>query len=178
MVGIARRRNQLRGEQVLEMWILHPSSGSAAAVGVDQACDSCLRRKGQLVIQEKMPAQKWIGIKSPWVFRYFMCRWCRGSEKRQGRGFPVISWKPDDQVLFVSDQAGDGTIQIPVAVVEFADGGRAIWVHDGNGCTVLRIQCTGRVTVSKACENISAHADINVVGDIAFCVPDAKRSVG
>ena len=63
-------------------------------------------------------------------------------------------------------------IDIPVAVVQVADGGRAIWVHDENGSTVLRIQCTGKVLLRHGCSNKCAHADINVTGDIKVCVPD------
>ena len=66
-------------------------------------------------------------------------------------------------------------IDIPVAVVQVDDGGRAIWVHDENGSTVLRIQCTGKVIVKRDCTNICAHADINVIGDIEVCVPDCAE---
>src|SRR5687767_1963597 len=61
---------------------------------------------------------------------------------------------------------------IDVAVLEFSEGGRAIWVHDSQGSTVLRIQCTGKVKIHKSCENICAHSDINVIGDIEICIPD------
>lgn len=60
---------------------------------------------------------------------------------------------------------------ISVAVVEFVEGGKALWVHNKKGATVLRIQCTGRIMVHRECENICAHADINVDGDINLCVP-------
>lgn len=62
--------------------------------------------------------------------------------------------------------------QIKVAVVEFNEGGRAIWVHNSKGGTVLRIQCTGQVKIHPHCENICAHSDINVKGDIEVCIPD------
>jgi len=65
--------------------------------------------------------------------------------------------------------------QIQVSVLEFAEGGRALWVHDARGCTVLRIQCTGKVKIHKGCTNICAHADINVIGNIEVCVPPARR---
>lgn len=66
--------------------------------------------------------------------------------------------------------------QIPVAVVEFHEGGRAIWVHDAQGSTVLRIQCTGNVLVNPGCVNICAHSDINVIGDIEICIPEKEMA--
>lgn len=63
-------------------------------------------------------------------------------------------------------------IEIPVAIMEFVEGGRAIWIHDKQGATVVRIQCTGQVKVHGGCENICAHTDINVQGDIAICLPE------
>ena len=68
-------------------------------------------------------------------------------------------------------------IEIPVAMLEFVDGGKAIWIHDPNGGTVLRIQCTGNVTANYGCENVCAHADINVVGDIEICIPRPRTAV-
>lgn len=61
--------------------------------------------------------------------------------------------------------------EIDVAVMEFSEGGKAIWIHNNKGCTVLRIQCTGKVKIHKPCDNICAHADINVIGDIEVCIP-------
>lgn len=66
--------------------------------------------------------------------------------------------------------------QIPVAVVEFKENGKAIWVHDAEGCTVLRIQCRGKVKTHKNCTNICAHADINVEGDIEICIPSKRKA--
>jgi hypothetical protein len=65
-------------------------------------------------------------------------------------------------------------IKIPVLLMEFVEGGRAIWIHNKQGSTVLRIQCTGAVRLHKGCTNISPHADINVVGNIEVCVPSEK----
>jgi len=62
--------------------------------------------------------------------------------------------------------------QIDVAMLEFSEGGKALWVHNDQGSTVLRIQCTGRIKVHQGCTNICAHADINVNGDIEVCLPD------
>lgn len=64
--------------------------------------------------------------------------------------------------------------QINVAVMEFQEGGRAIWIHNDKGCTVLRIQCTGKVRIHQGCTNICAHADINVTGNIEVCIPSVK----
>lgn len=60
---------------------------------------------------------------------------------------------------------------IPVAIAEFSEGGKAIWIHNDRGCTVFRIQCTGRIKTHKGCVNICAHADLNVEGDIEICIP-------
>jgi len=59
---------------------------------------------------------------------------------------------------------------IPIAILEFQDGGKAIWIHNKQGSTVLRIQCTGKVHIKQGCENLCAHADINVPGNIEICI--------
>ncbi len=66
--------------------------------------------------------------------------------------------------------------QINVAQMEFQEGGKAIWIHNRKGATVLRIQCTGEVRIHKGCTNICAHADINVKGNIEVCIPSKKRA--
>lgn len=66
-------------------------------------------------------------------------------------------------------------IQIRVAMMEFSEGGKAIWIHNKEGSTVLRIQCSGEVQIHKGCVNICAHADINVKGNIDVCIP-VKRT--
>lgn len=60
---------------------------------------------------------------------------------------------------------------IDVAQVEFSEGGKAIWVHDAKGSTVLRIQCSGRIEVHDGCVNNCPHADINASGNIDICIP-------
>ena len=60
---------------------------------------------------------------------------------------------------------------IEVAMIEFVDGGNTIWIHDKQGSTVLRIKCSGKITVKDGCENICAHADILVPGNIEICMP-------
>lgn len=67
----------------------------------------------------------------------------------------------------------DNTLyQIPVSVLEFRDGGTTIWVHGPDGATVLRIKAT-KIVARRSCENICAHADITVRGDIEVCIPEA-----
>jgi len=61
--------------------------------------------------------------------------------------------------------------KIPVALMEFSEGGKVIWIHNRKGGTVLRIQCSGTINVHGTCENICAHADINVRGNIDICIP-------
>lgn len=65
----------------------------------------------------------------------------------------------------------DEMIQIPVAQLEFMDGGTTLWIHNGEGSTVLRIKAN-KVTVKRGCENICAHADITVNGEIEICIPE------
>ena len=65
--------------------------------------------------------------------------------------------------------------QIEVAQIEYAEGGRAIWIHNKKGMTVLRIQCTGKIVEHKECQNTCDHADINVVGDIDICITDKPK---
>lgn len=66
-------------------------------------------------------------------------------------------------------------LEIPVAQLEFDEGGHTLWVHGPNGATVLRVKCTGKIT-SKVCNtNISAHADLMVEGDIEICLPPEEQ---
>lgn len=67
-------------------------------------------------------------------------------------------------------------IQLEAVGLEFDEGGNTIWIHGPEG-TLLRIKCSGRITV-KECSAPCAHADIQVEGDIAFCVPLDAPSVG
>lgn len=60
-------------------------------------------------------------------------------------------------------------VQLAVIGLEFDEGGNTIWVHGTEG-TLLRIKCSGRITVSE-CSGPGAHSDVMVPGDIAFCVP-------
>lgn len=60
--------------------------------------------------------------------------------------------------------------QIPVALLEFDEGGNTLWVHDQEGSTVLRIKTLGHVVVNEKCTNIASHADMIVQDDIEICV--------
>ena len=68
-------------------------------------------------------------------------------------------------------------IVIPVVELEFREGGNTLWIHSPGG-TVLRIQCSGQIRVDGSCENPIPHADVQVHGDIAICIPqiEEKRS--
>jgi hypothetical protein len=61
-------------------------------------------------------------------------------------------------------------IQIPVAILEFVEGGNTIWVHSPDGATVLRIKTKGRITVDRECSNTVSHADIVVDAPIHICL--------
>lgn len=65
-------------------------------------------------------------------------------------------------------------ILIEVAGLEFVEGGNTLWVHGTTGGTVLRIRCSGKITVKPHCTNSVAHADMQVVGDIEICLPDGE----
>lgn len=59
---------------------------------------------------------------------------------------------------------------IPVAMLEFVEGGNTLWVHNSQGGTVLRIACT-KVAVKNGCSNTCAHADMRVQGTVEICIP-------
>jgi hypothetical protein len=65
--------------------------------------------------------------------------------------------------------------KIKVTLLEFVEGGNTIWVHSPKGATVLRIKCTGKIHVSRECQNTAAHSDMMVNGDIEMCVPARKK---
>ena len=67
--------------------------------------------------------------------------------------------------------------KIKVCLLEFMPGGNTIWIHNEKACTVLRIRCTGKVIVKLGCENICAHADITVGGDLEICMPSRKNAM-
>jgi len=68
--------------------------------------------------------------------------------------------------------------KIEVCELEFDEGGNTLWIHSSAGATVLRIKCTGKVTINKCCENIVPHADMMVQGDINICIPPGLDTTG
>jgi hypothetical protein len=68
--------------------------------------------------------------------------------------------------------------KIEVCELEFDDDGNTLWVHSSVGATVLRIKCTGKVTVSRGCENIVPHSDMMVQGNIDICIPPGTDTTG
>jgi hypothetical protein len=72
---------------------------------VPYICANCFKRIGDLVCQAAMPAQRTLKppIPEPWVFRHYLCRWCRGAWNRHRmptqRPMTVLEYKPDADVL-------------------------------------------------------------------------------
>ena len=67
-------------------------------------------------------------------------------------------------------------VKIPVAELEFEEGGNTIWVHGPLGTTVLRVKVSGRLSSAKCAENPSSHLDL-VAQDVdpVFCLgPEAE----
>lgn len=71
---------------------------------------------------------------------------------------------------------GNSMIQIPVALIEFQEGGRTIWIHNSEGCTVLRLQAPpgSKITVNEECENICSHVDLAAKGNIEICLKEKE----
>ena len=67
-------------------------------------------------------------------------------------------------------------VQIQVLGLEFEEDGNTIWVHGPEG-TVLRIKCSGKISVTQ-CSNVCPHSDVQVQGDITFCVPNELDEEG
>jgi hypothetical protein len=71
----------------------------------DNDCDECFKRPGDLVCQDVMPAHQGIGIKKPWVFRYYLCRYCRSAYNRRVRSsggerrVVPLAYKDDAELL-------------------------------------------------------------------------------
>ncbi len=65
-------------------------------------------------------------------------------------------------------------VQIDAVGLEFEEGGKTIWVHGPEG-TILRIKCSGQISIKCCGHGGSAHADIQVQGDIAFCIPESDE---
>jgi hypothetical protein len=63
------------------------------------------------------------------------------------------------------------SIKIPVAELEFVEGGKTLWIHSAQGSTVLRLKFTGGITMKTGCINIGVHADAVIDQRLEFCVP-------
>jgi hypothetical protein len=63
-------------------------------------------------------------------------------------------------------------IEIPVALLEFEEGGSTIWIHSPLGATVLRIKISGVITTELCTMNSVSHLDLFVDGDVRICVSD------
>lgn len=52
---------------------------------IKNKCDNCFKREGNLVFRGLMPAQPWLHppITEPWIFKYYLCRWCRSAENKR-----------------------------------------------------------------------------------------------
>ena len=65
----------------------------------DHLCENCGKRPGQLVCQDAIPGQKQAYC-VPWVFRHYLCRWCRAAWNRtHRRRLTVLDHRPDAEVL-------------------------------------------------------------------------------
>lgn len=64
--------------------------------------------------------------------------------------------------------------QVPVAQLEFDDGGNTIWIHNANGETVLRLKTVKKIEVQRDCINCCAHTDIITPHPIVICLPSKK----
>ena len=64
--------------------------------------------------------------------------------------------------------------RIPVSILEFHEGQTTLWVHSPEGATVLRIKAK-QIYVQKDCENVCAHADVQVDGEITICIPSKPK---
>lgn len=69
------------------------------------------------------------------------------------------------------------TIMIPVAAIEFREGGNTIWIHGPQGGTVLRLKTLDGVITSKRCQNGGpvSHGDAIIKGDVEICVADGDE---
>lgn len=72
----------------------------------------------------------------------------------------------------MSRQDGD-IINIPVAVLEFRQGGNTLWVHGPEGGTVLRLKTTGKISAEACTTSPVSHVDVMVDGDVNVCIGKA-----
>lgn len=70
-------------------------------------CDGCYKRLGELVAQHvvgPLYLGGGLGIQEAFVFRYYLCRWCRGVENRRRDANSehrtvVLEFRTDEEVL-------------------------------------------------------------------------------
>ena len=63
-------------------------------------------------------------------------------------------------------------ITIPVAQLEFEEGGDTIWIHSPQGCTTMRIKTMGKIVVDKCNTSPVSHCDIMLDKDINICLSE------
>lgn len=63
-------------------------------------------------------------------------------------------------------------INIPVALVEYDEGGNTLWIQSPEGGTTIRIKCTGKITSSFCEVSPLSHLDLVINGDINFCLSE------
>lgn len=75
-----------------------------------------------------------------------------------------------------SDVQEGEKIVIPVSTLEFAPGGKAIWINGRQGNAILRIGTFGKINVEQSSTSPNSHADIMLADDINFCISqDAQK---
>lgn len=68
-------------------------------------------------------------------------------------------------------------IQLEAVGLEFEEDGNTIWIHGLKG-TLLRIKCTGKIVITSCTPGGAPHADVEVKGDISFCMPEGPGEEG
>ena len=69
-------------------------------------------------------------------------------------------------------------VTIPVACIEYEEGGNTLWVQGPEGATVLRIKTMGKITSTRCQTSPVPHADVIVREDIVVCRPSKKKADG
>ncbi len=67
-------------------------------------------------------------------------------------------------------------ITIPVAIIEFDEGGHTMWIQSQEGATVLRLKLfgDGKFRCKRECENVVSHVDIisHTEHDVTVCLAE------
>lgn len=61
-------------------------------------------------------------------------------------------------------------IRLPVAEIQFMDGGNTLWVHAPDGSTTLRIKTTGKFKATWCKDSPVSHGDMLITGDQVICI--------